>query len=200
MLVRFHVDKPHRVNRIGRETACLNAHMVLNWSADCTNPYNRSDGLFNPICIEDPIKSPTIRPESGMPCPLKRWLLPNDCCHIPRIGQFLCILNGLCVEIMNISMFFLTGLVAKGYFFTCYSLVCLGAVGMGVLVPTTMIRNLWYYWIFLVVELSGLYFLVASVIFWVKHGSESCIRRTPCVCTLKGEKCEMNPKNDRIMC
>ncbi|MDX2451059.1 hypothetical protein [Desulfosarcina sp.] len=79
-------------------------------------------------------------------------------------------INNLLV-IMNISMFFLTGLVAKGYFYTCYSLVCLGAVGMGVLVPTTMIRNLWYYWIFLVVELSGLYFLVASVIFWVKHGS-----------------------------
>ena len=79
-------------------------------------------------------------------------------------------INNLLV-IMNISMFFLTGLVAKGYFYTCYSLVCLGVVGMGVLVPTTMIRNLWYYWIFLVVELSGLYFLVASVIFWVKHGS-----------------------------
>lgn len=79
-------------------------------------------------------------------------------------------INNLLV-IMNISMFFLTGLVAKGYFYTCYSLVCLGPVGMGVLVPTTMIRNLWYYWIFLAVELSGLYFLVASVIFWVKHGS-----------------------------
>lgn len=79
-------------------------------------------------------------------------------------------INNLLV-IMNISMFFLTGLVAKGYFYTCYSLVCLGVVGMGVLVPTMMIRNLWYYWIFLVVELSGLYFLVASVIFWVKHGS-----------------------------
>jgi hypothetical protein len=78
--------------------------------------------------------------------------------------------NNLLV-IMNISMFFLTGLVAKGYFYTCYSVVCLGGVGMGVLIPTTLIRRLWYYWTFLVVELSGVYFLVASVIYWVKHGS-----------------------------
>ena len=73
--------------------------------------------------------------------------------------------------IKNISMFFLTGLVSKGYYYTWYSLVCLGVVGMGVLVPTTQSRILWYYWIFLTVELSGLYFLVASVIFWAKHGS-----------------------------
>jgi hypothetical protein len=79
-------------------------------------------------------------------------------------------INNLLV-IMNISMFFLTGLVAKGYFYTCYSVVCLGVVGMGVLIPTTLIRRLWYYWTFLVVELSGVYFLVASVIYWVKHGS-----------------------------
>jgi len=79
-------------------------------------------------------------------------------------------INNLLV-IMNISMFFLTGLVAKGYFYTCYSLVCLGVVGMGVLVPTTMIRNLLYYWIFLLVEFSALYFLVASVIYWVEQGS-----------------------------
>ena len=79
-------------------------------------------------------------------------------------------INNLLV-IMNISMFFLTGLVAKGYFYTCYSLICLGVVGMGVLVPTMLIRNLWYYWIFLVVEFSALYFLVASVIYWVEQGS-----------------------------
>ena len=79
-------------------------------------------------------------------------------------------INNLLV-IMNISMFFLTGLVAKGYFYTCYSLIFLGIVGMGVLVPTTLIRHLWYYWLFLVVELSGLYFLAASVVYWVKHSS-----------------------------
>ena len=78
--------------------------------------------------------------------------------------------NNLLV-IMNISMFFLTGLVAKGYYFTFYSLVCLGVVGMGSLVPTTLIRKLGYYWIFLTVELLGLYFLVASVLYWVRNGT-----------------------------
>ena len=79
-------------------------------------------------------------------------------------------LNSLLV-IVNISMFFLTGLVAKGYFYTCYSLICLGVVGVGVIVPTTLIRRLWYYWIFLIVELLGLYYLVASVIYWVENSS-----------------------------
>jgi len=73
--------------------------------------------------------------------------------------------------IMNISMFFLTGLVARGYYFTFYSLICLGVVAMGSLIPTTLIRKLWYYWMFLVVELIGLYFLVASVLYFIKSGS-----------------------------
>ena len=78
--------------------------------------------------------------------------------------------NNLLV-IMNISMFFLTGLVVQGYFFTFYSLICLGIVGLGSLVPTTLIRKLWYYWMFLAVELIGLYFLVASIFYWVANGS-----------------------------
>ncbi|MCP3952503.1 MAG: hypothetical protein GY697_09855, partial [Desulfobacterales bacterium] len=52
--------------------------------------------------------------------------------------------NNLLV-LMNISLFFLTGLVARGYYYTFYSLVCLGFVGLGILVPTTLIRKLWYY-------------------------------------------------------
>ena len=44
-------------------------------------------------------------------------------------------LNNLLV-IVNISMFFLTGLVARGYFYTCYSLICLGIVGVAAIVPT----------------------------------------------------------------
>jgi hypothetical protein len=43
-------------------------------------------------------------------------------------------LNNLLV-IMNISLFFLTGLVAKGYFYTFISLACLGAVSMASIVP-----------------------------------------------------------------
>ncbi len=84
-------------------------------------------------------------------------------------GAQLSRLNNLMV-IVNISMFFLTGLVTKGYFFTFYSLACSGVVGVGTLVPTTLIRHLWYYWTFLIVEFTGIYYLVASVIYWVTHG------------------------------
>ena len=75
------------------------------------------------------------------------------------------------VVIMNISMFFLTGLVAKGYYYTFYSLVCGGAVAVGNLVPTTFVRRLWYFWIFLAIEFLGIYFLVVSVVYWVNHTS-----------------------------
>ena len=63
-------------------------------------------------------------------------------------------LNNLLV-IVNISMFFLTGLVAKGYFYTCYSLICLGIVAVGAIVPTRLVRRLCYYWMFLVIEIVG---------------------------------------------
>lgn len=79
-------------------------------------------------------------------------------------------LNNL-LAIVNISMFFLTGLVAKGYFYTFYSLVCLAVVDVGVIVPTTRVCRLCYYWIFLAIELFGLYFLVASIIYWIENGS-----------------------------
>jgi hypothetical protein len=75
------------------------------------------------------------------------------------------------VVIMNISMFFLTGLVTKGYYYTFYSLVCAGAVAVGILVPTTFTRRLWYFWVFLIMEFLGIYFLVASVIYWVHNGA-----------------------------
>jgi hypothetical protein len=75
-------------------------------------------------------------------------------------------LNNL-VVILNISMFFLTGLVAQGYYYTFYSLICLGIVGGGVLLPTLWIRRLWYYAIFLLIEVLAVYYLVASMIYWV---------------------------------
>jgi hypothetical protein len=37
-------------------------------------------------------------------------------------------------------------------------------------IPTTLIRRLWYYWVFLMLEFLGLYFLVASVLYWVNNG------------------------------
>lgn len=77
-------------------------------------------------------------------------------------------MNNLLV-IMNISMFFLTGLVAQGYYYTFFSLFCLGVVGIGILIPTALIRKVWYYWVFLVIELVGFYYLVNSIVYWVRH-------------------------------
>lgn len=79
-------------------------------------------------------------------------------------------LNGLLI-ILNISLFFLTGLVAKGYYYTCYSLLGLGLVGVGMLIPTKLVRNIVYYWLFIVVELIAIYFLVTSIIFWIRQSS-----------------------------
>ncbi len=83
--------------------------------------------------------------------------------HLSRVNNMM--------VIMNISMFFLTGLVTTGYFYTFYSLGCAAVVGMGILVPTTLIRRLFYYWIFLIIEFLGFYYLAASVIYWVNTSS-----------------------------
>ena len=53
-------------------------------------------------------------------------------------------LNRLLI-ILNISLFFLTGLVAKGYYYTCYSLLGLGLVGVGLLILTVYVLSIKYY-------------------------------------------------------
>lgn len=78
-------------------------------------------------------------------------------------------LNGLLV-ILNISMFFLTGLVTQGYYYTFYSLGCLGIVGFLTLLPTPLLKSFWYYVFTLALEAVGTYFLVVSVVYWVRHG------------------------------
>ena len=70
---------------------------------------------------------------------------------------------------MNISMFFLTGLVAKGYYYTFFSLICLCIVAVGTLIPTRLIRHLYYYVTYFIIEIVGMYFLVISVIYRVRH-------------------------------
>jgi hypothetical protein len=79
-------------------------------------------------------------------------------------------LNNLLI-IMNISLFFLTGLVEQGYFYTFISLACLGAVSLAAILPTPFIRRLWYYCFCLVFELIGIYYLVSSLVYWVRFGS-----------------------------
>lgn len=79
-------------------------------------------------------------------------------------------LNGLLV-ILNISMFFLTGLVNQGYYYTFYSLACLSIVAIGMVVPTSLVRKFWYYLMFLLFEIVGIYFFVASIVYWIQHGA-----------------------------
>lgn len=83
----------------------------------------------------------------------------------PNLGR----LNNLLV-IVNISMFFLSGLVAKGYFFTFFSLVCLAIVATLLILPLPCLDKLWYYLLCLALEFTALYFLISSLVYWVKRG------------------------------
>ena len=77
-------------------------------------------------------------------------------------------LNNLLV-IVNISMFFLTGLVTQGYYYTFFSLICATVVALGAIIPTIWVSRLWYYGIYLTFELISLYFVTASAVYWVRH-------------------------------
>ncbi len=83
----------------------------------------------------------------------------------PNLGR----LNNLLV-IVNISMFFLSGLVAKGYFYTFFSLSCLAVVAILLLLPLPYLERLWYYLLCLILEITALYFLIASIVYWVNTG------------------------------
>lgn len=72
--------------------------------------------------------------------------------------------------IINISMFFLTEMVIKeGYYYTFYSLGLLLTVKIGLLIPLGLLNRLWYYCIFLAIEMLSIYFLVSSIWYWVVH-------------------------------
>ena len=88
--------------------------------------------------------------------------------HLSMLWGNLSRLNNLLV-VMNISMFFLSGLVERGYFFTFFSLACLGTVGLATLLPTRLIDHVGYYMTIVCIEVLGGYFLVASVVFWLQH-------------------------------
>jgi hypothetical protein len=70
--------------------------------------------------------------------------------------------------ILNISFFFVTELVTKeGYYYTYYSLFLLLIVQMGLLLPLGLLNRLWYYCIYLMFEILAIYYVIASVWFWV---------------------------------
>ena len=74
--------------------------------------------------------------------------------------------------ILNISMFFLTGLVARGYFYTFFSIGCFALVAILMILPVPFIGRLWFYLVNLLIEFVGIYFLVASIIYWVQAGGQ----------------------------
>ena len=84
--------------------------------------------------------------------------------HLSRLTNLLIILN--------ISLFFLTDLVTKhGYFYTFYSLFFLALATVGPLLPFGLLNRLWYYLVFMGSDVVGVYFLVASIWYWVNTSS-----------------------------
>jgi len=80
-------------------------------------------------------------------------------------------LNNLLI-ILNITMFFLSGLIAQGYFYTFYSIGCFAFVAILMILPVPFIGRLWFYLLNLLIEFVGIYFLVASIIYWVRAGGQ----------------------------
>ena len=80
-------------------------------------------------------------------------------------------LNNLLI-ILNITMFFLSGLIAQGYFYTFYSIGCFAFVAILTILPVPFIGRLWFYLLNLLIEFAGIYFLVASIIYWVQAGGQ----------------------------
>jgi len=78
-------------------------------------------------------------------------------------------INNLMV-VLNISIFFLSGLVSRGYYYTFYSIGCCFLVAMLAIIPLSFINRLWFYFVNLLIEFVGIYFLTASIIFWVRNG------------------------------
>ena len=70
--------------------------------------------------------------------------------------------------LLNISFFFLTELVTKqGYYYTYYSLLCLGIVQIALVLPVGLLQRLWAYCVFLCIECIGAYYFLSSVVYWV---------------------------------
>jgi hypothetical protein len=69
--------------------------------------------------------------------------------------------------VANISLFFVSGLIAKGYFYTFISLGLLGFSGVLMIFPVLSYSRLWYYLVAILFHLAGMYFLVSSVFYWI---------------------------------
>ncbi len=84
--------------------------------------------------------------------------------HLSRLASLLIILN--------ISLFFVSNLInTAGYFYTYYSLILLGVIEVGILLPLGFLDRLSYYLMYLVFLFSSGYFFVSSVLYWIKMSS-----------------------------
>ena len=79
-------------------------------------------------------------------------------------------LNSLFI-ILNISMFFLSGLVSRGYTYTFYSISCFFIVAVVMILPVGFVGRLWFYLLNLAIEMIGIYFFMASIAYWVRTGA-----------------------------
>ena len=77
--------------------------------------------------------------------------------------------------ILNISMFFLSGLISRGYYYTFYSIGCCLLVAILAIIPLSFIHRLWFYLVNLLIEFVGIYFLAASIIYWVRNGAHASV-------------------------
>ena len=80
-------------------------------------------------------------------------------------------LNNLFI-ILKISMFFLSGLVSRGYTYTFYSISCVFIVAILTILPVSYVGRLWFYLLNLFFVLVGIYFFIASIFFRVATGAQ----------------------------
>lgn len=83
-------------------------------------------------------------------------------------------LNNLMI-ILNISMFFLSGLVSRGYYDTFYSIGCCFLLAILAIIPLSFINRRLFYLVKLLIEFVGIYYLTASIIYWVKNGAHASV-------------------------
>ena len=74
------------------------------------------------------------------------------------------------IAALNISLFYVTQLVTHcGLYKSGYSLMCVTIVAILPLLPFGLIKQLWYYIIYLCLECIAAYFLVFSVWKWLEY-------------------------------
>ncbi len=76
-------------------------------------------------------------------------------------------LNNLLI-VVNISLFFVTELVTKGYYYTYFTLLLAAVVYVGLIVPLGRTGRVGHYLFFVVCEIGAIYFVVASVWYWIR--------------------------------